>query len=116
MKASPLILALMLGASSAQAFRGAAGPHNSANGFVQALGGYGGFAFVPEAALPFAPPSVAPPEPIYDPPAVEAPAFAPAFPPPYYIPAARPRRSGPKIIYIGKPPRGDGPRIIYGTD
>jgi hypothetical protein len=29
---------------------------------------------------------------------------------------AEPRPSGPRIIYLGAPPKGHAPRVIYGTD
>ena len=115
MKAWSLILVLGLGVTSAQAFSGATGPHSGLRpgGHVfRPLGRYGSFALVPDEPAPVEPPGAS----ALEPPSAEAPAFAPANPLPYDIPNARPRRSGPKIIYIGKPPNGDCPRVIYGTD
>ncbi len=112
MKALPLILTLGLSATAAQAFSGVAGPHSGLRHGGHILGRYGSTLLVPDV-----PPSFDPPSPSsVGPPPFEEPAFAPAYPQPYFIPNARPRRSGPKIIYIGKPPRTDGPRVIYGTD
>jgi len=112
MKASPLIVAMVLTFTSAQAFPGGAGPHPGGQGIVHALGRYGGDALVPDVPPPVEPPSA--PSDVQS--AVETPRFAPAVPQPYYLPAARPRRPKPHILYVGKPLKGDGPRIVYGTD
>jgi hypothetical protein len=115
MRASPLILAIGLSVTSAQAFSGAAGPHaglRPGGHGLHRLGRYGSINLVPDQPAPVEAPSA----PALDVPPFAGPMFAPLPPPPDVRPDARPRRSGPKIIYIGKPPKGDGPLVIYGTD
>jgi hypothetical protein len=121
MKASSLILALALSSaalavSSAPAFTGAPGPHAGGRHGPHGFGPNGSVGLVPDEPPAVDLPPPPPISPAVERPDADAPDFAPLYPQPYALPPARPRRSGPRIIYIGKPPKGDGPTIIYGTD